>query len=145
LKGVAVSKVVKEEDVRILTPVSGLHSARALAEYSMSLARKVGGNVTALYIVTDERNIKKQMGIGLKALGIFERFGTQYNINVATKIETGDVVEKILETIDNNQINLVVIGGTRKMLFGKLRGDSLASEIIERSSIPVVTMPPKYK
>jgi len=145
LKGVAVSKVVKEEDVRILTPVSGVHSARALAEYSMSLAHKVGGNVTALFIITDDMNMKKQMGIGLKALSIFERYGTEYNINVATKIETGDVVEKILETIEKGQINLVVIGGTRKMLFGKLRGDSLASEIIDRSNVPVVTMPPKYK
>jgi small-conductance mechanosensitive channel/nucleotide-binding universal stress UspA family protein len=145
LEGIPLSKVVHEEDVRILVPISGLHSARPLAEYSMSLARKIGGNVTALFIVTDDLNAKKQTGIGLKALSIFERYGTKHSVNVATKIETGDVVEKILETIEKDQINLVVIGGTRKMLFGKIRSDSLASEIIDRSSVPVVTMPPKYK
>jgi small-conductance mechanosensitive channel/nucleotide-binding universal stress UspA family protein len=145
LEGTPISKVVHEEDVRILTPVSGMHSARPLAEYSMTLARKIGGNVTALFIVTDDSGIKKQMGIGLKALSIFEKYGTKYNVNVATKIETGDVVDKILETIEKGQINLVVIGGTRKMLFGKIRSDSLAGEIIDRSNVPVVTMPPKYK
>lgn len=145
LEGIPLSKVVHEEDVRILTPVSGLHSVRPLAEYSMSLARKIGGNITALYIISDDAKEKKLMGIGLKALGIFERFGTKYHINVATKIETGDVVEKILETIEKDQINLVVIGGTRKTFFGKIRGESLASEIIDRSNVPVVTMPRRYK
>jgi nucleotide-binding universal stress UspA family protein len=145
LEGTPISKVVHEEDVRILTPVSGMHSARPLAEYSMTLARKIGGNVTALFVITDDSGIKKQMGIGLKALSIFEKYGTKYSVNVATKIETGDVIDKVLETIDKDQINLVVIGGTRKMLFGKIRSDSLASEIIDKSSVPVVTMPPKYK
>ena len=143
LKGIPVSKVVHEEDVKILTPVSGTHNAKRLAEYSMSLARKINGNVTAIFI-TDTESKEREMN-GLKALSIFEKYGTKFNVNVATRIESGNVVEKILEVIDKDRINLVVIGGGRKAMLGKWGRDSIANEIIERSTVPVVTMPIKLK
>jgi small-conductance mechanosensitive channel/nucleotide-binding universal stress UspA family protein len=143
LKGIPVSKVVHEEDVKILTPVSGIHNAKMLAEYSMSLAQKIKGNVTALFIMKDGSKPKEMAG--LRSLTIFERFGTKNNINVATKIEHGDVVDKILEVIDRDHINLVVIGGGRKAVLGKWGPGSIANEIIERSTVPVVTMPHKLK
>jgi small-conductance mechanosensitive channel/nucleotide-binding universal stress UspA family protein len=143
LRGMPVSKVVHEEDVKILTPVSGMHNAKRLAQYSMSLARKINGNVTALYVVPGK---SKEMEVeGLKCLGVFEQSGANYNINVATKIEAGNVVEKVLETIDRDHINLVVIGGGRKAFLGKWGSESIPNEIIERSTVPVVTMPYKLK
>lgn len=143
LKGLPVSKVVHEEDVKILTPVSGIHNAKRLAEYSMSLARKINGNVTAVFILKKESKEKELAG--LKALSIFENYGTKYNINVATKIEHGGIVEKILEIIDRDRINLVVIGGGRKAVLGKWGRESVANELIERATVPVVTMPYKLK
>ncbi|UCH88475.1 MAG: mechanosensitive ion channel [Thermoplasmata archaeon] len=143
LKGIPVTKVVHEEDVKILTPVSGLKTAKRLAQYSMTLARKINGNVTALYIMP-ERSKDREL-YGIKVLKVFEQFGTNYNINVATKIETGKIVEKILDTIEKDNINLVVIGGGKKAFLGKWGQESIANEIIKHSSVPVVTMPYKLK
>jgi nucleotide-binding universal stress UspA family protein len=79
--------------------------------------------------------------VGLKVLDIIERMGRRHGIHVATKIETGDVVEKILESIITDKIDLVVIGASRRLTVGFWARDSIAKEIIEKSPVPVVTMP----
>lgn len=130
---------VYEEATKILVPISGLHSARRMAEYSIELAKKFNGDIISLYVMR-EYNTKRE-AVGLKVLDIIERMGRRHGIHVATKIETGDVVEKILESIITDKIDLVVIGASRRLTVGFWARDSIAKEIIEKSPVPVVTMP----
>ncbi len=137
------ARMVKEGDVRILTPVSSILTAANLADYSVDLAQQNGGNVTALY-VTKEYTEKSERR-GLEALAHFEQAGARSGVPVATMIEVGEVVEMVLRTIEDRRIDMVVVGtshhGRRRGLFS----EGITEQIIEHSPVPVITIPETAK
>jgi len=129
----------QDSSVRILVPTAGGKQVRKTAEFVMKLAQNVDGSVTALYIV--QSSTRKNIEIGVKALNEFNQAGTREGVMVATLIEEGDVIEKILETIEDKKISLVVMGASEKGLVSRWGRADVTSEILEQVDIPTVIMP----
>jgi nucleotide-binding universal stress UspA family protein len=127
-----------EGETRILAPVSNSHIAGMLAGFTMNMAEKIGGHVIAVHVV-DRRKKSTELD-GLKALDIFSRVGEAHNVSVATLLLEGKVKDILLDTIENKNIDIVVMGRSKEALRGFL-GEDLASEIAREVDIPIVMMP----
>jgi len=130
--------MIMGDETRILAPVSSSKSAAMLAEFTMKMATNIGGHIIAIHVV-EKRRGNTQLD-GIHALDIFERVGRAHNINVATLLLDGDPKTVILDTVDNKDIDIVVMGRSKKAFKGIL-GEDLSSEISREVHVPVVLMP----
>lgn len=128
------------EHTRILVPTAGGAQVVRNAEYVTRLARKVGASVTALYVV--QQSTRQSIERGISALEEFNKAGKKQGIMVATLIEEGDVVEKILETIDKKKISLLVLGSSEKNLMPIWGREDINTEVLQQVDIPTIIIPP---
>ena len=123
----------------MLVPASNIETAGMLAEYSIKTASRLGANIIALYVL--EKHSKNAERDALEVLDIFTRGGRAYNVNVVTLMEKGDPLTEIMNSIESRNIDVVVIGQSKKEGFGKWLSEDFASVIIQRTNVPVITMP----
>jgi len=130
----------QDSQVRILVPTAGGGQVSKTASFVMKLAKQVDASVVALYIAQSPS--RKNIERGVWALNQFNIAGKREGVMVATLIEEGgDVVEKILETAEEKDISLVVLGASERG-FGHHWGRAdITTEILEQIEIPTVIMP----
>ncbi len=123
----------------ILVPTSGTTTAGMLAEYSASLAHKMNASIVALYVL--ERRSKARKEDGARALQIFTKVGRAHGVSSSVRLREGPLLETILDTVEEMDIDLVIMGSGQKGLLHRWGKEDLPTEILNRSNVPVVVMP----
>jgi nucleotide-binding universal stress UspA family protein len=129
----------QDSQVRILVPTAGGKQVKKTADFVMKLAKQVDASITALYIV--QTPTRKNIERGVWALNEFNLAGKRDGVMVATLIEEGHVIEKILDTIEEKKISLVVMGSSERGPLSRWGKVDVTSEILEQVDIPTVIMP----
>jgi small-conductance mechanosensitive channel len=137
-KGAEPKGPVAEEGVRILVTAASLRTANKIAQYSFDFAKKANGKLVVLYIMAEYSRPREEEG--LKILGLFEKMGTEENVLVGTIIDIGDIVDKIIEYAENNQIDFIIIGESPRGGAFSWARENIEEEIKDRSDIPVMTV-----
>lgn len=146
---------------RILVAVDGSKSSIAASVQAIDLAKSLGAELIALYVISSDarydyvedtitprlpRALKDVMMVamrrGEKHLDKVKQKAKEKNVNVKTDIIVGisSVVKEIVNYAEKNSINMIVVGsrgltGFKKMLLG-----SVASGVVTYANCPVLVI-----
>lgn len=141
---------------KILVPVDFSEVAPLVAKWAKDFAKKLEAKIYLIYVLEDLTGLEsiyidQQILINLEkellegARKSMEEFVKNYFSDFESSeviIKSGDVVEKIIETATEKEVDLIVMGthgrkGLDRILFG-----SVAEGVVKNSPIPVVTLNP---
>ncbi|MCK5559056.1 MAG: universal stress protein [Thermoplasmata archaeon] len=118
--------------MKLLVPTAGPVPAQEKAEYISKLACSLEAEMIVLHIV--QNNNKEP---GKEAFKIFEDQCEKDNIKIKTIIKEGEVVPTISKVVDEEGVDLIVMGASA----GRVVAKWLVADIMERSKVPVVIVP----
>lgn len=118
--------------MKLLIPTAGPVPARENAEYISKLACSLEAELVVLHIIKDNNQ-----EAGKEAFKIFENQCNKENIKIKTIIENGEVIPSISKVAEAEDVELIVMGTSAGSLVAKW----LATDVSERSKIPVVIIP----
>jgi nucleotide-binding universal stress UspA family protein len=131
---------------RILVPTDGGTATRAAATHAIDVADKYDATVHALYVVGTDRLEQSGTSRGdLEAEGreateaIAERAGDE-GVEFVTAVEEGRPSDRIFEYVDDNDVDLVVMGTHGRTGVGRVLLGSVAERVIRRSDVPVMAV-----
>ena len=137
------SRVPKENEqppgICILVPSVNPNTAEKLARYAANFARKVNGEVTAMYVMRESSDDKEEQGRSL--LNLFKTIGRELDISVNTVMETGDPVDLIVEQAETNNVDFIIIGKPEKGGMLSWMKEDIEKEIKARTTVPLIILP----
>ncbi|AAM04876.1 TPA: universal stress protein [Methanosarcina acetivorans] len=136
---------------KILIATDGSENAQKAAAYGIDIAKVTGAEVSALYVISTEHagTARSVMGWtdafeeylankGGVATGYVEKLGKEAGVKVEPVYLKGVPAEKILEYVEESDIDLIVMGtqgltGVQRFLIG-----SVAENVLRHSKVPVM-------
>ncbi|MGZ7108707.1 MAG: universal stress protein [Methanobacterium sp.] len=141
--------------MKILLPTDGSENAHRAGEYAISNA-ELGADIIILYVInTDhldvlhQRDLREHMRKELASDGkrIINNFkqeiedrqcqGQCKDVNIITLIKEGKPEDVILRTIDEEDIDQVIMGKSGKSGLDKLYVGSTTERVVRNSNVPV--------
>jgi nucleotide-binding universal stress UspA family protein len=136
---------------RILIATDGSENAAKAVIHGINIAKTIGADVQALYIISTEHAVATRtvMGwtdsfekyleeIGKEALSYATQIGERAGVKVKPVFRKGRPAEEILEYAEENNIGLIIMGtqgltGIKKFLIG-----SVTEKVLRHSKVPVM-------
>lgn len=145
---------------RILLPTDGSEYAKKAGEHAIMIANAGLSDLVVLSVVDagyldalTEEDLKEKLDDSLKKEGkqAVEAFSNQLmeskcqgvcqqNVNLTTEIKEGNPAEVILKTIDEDNIDLVVIGSSGKHALTKFVYGSVTDKVVRSAKCPVLVI-----
>lgn len=134
----------------VLIPTDGSAGAARAAEYGLSLATALDATVHALSVM-EERSLgvdvrssmagqEREQAATDAVEDVVSEAETIGVTNAVRHIEHGTPVQKILDTIDSNDIDAVVMGTTGQRGTDRILLGSVAEKTVRSAPIPVITV-----
>lgn len=138
---------------RILIATDGSENAERAASYGINIAKAIGAEVHALYVISTKHAVTTRTVMGWSeafeeyladegevAVENVRKLGEQVGVKVKPAYSKGIPADKILEYADENNIDLIVMGthgltGIKKFLIG-----SVAENVVRHSKVPVMVI-----
>ena len=121
----------------ILAPTSAPFCARHTAPTVMEMARNMDASVVALYIHTSSGSERE----GQMALRIYNRVAKHNGIEIKLLFEKGNVLEKILEAVENENASMVVMGSKEESHFRSIIKMNIRGELMKHVRVPILILP----
>jgi nucleotide-binding universal stress UspA family protein len=135
---------------KILIPTDGSENTRAAIAHGLELARLVGAEVTALYVVDQASFVNFPMDAtvvsiysllekeGREAVDFVAREGEKLGVKVQGKVIEGSPAKKIIDEAENH--DLVVMGTLGRTGVSKLLLGSVAERVVRLAPCPVLVV-----
>ncbi len=145
---------------KILLPTDGSKHAKKAGEHAIMIANAGLADLVVLSVVDagyldalTEDDLRTKLGESLKkeGKGAVENFSAQLmeskckgvcqqNVNLKTEIKSGNPVEVILKTIEEDDIDLVVMGSSGKHALTKFFYGSVTDKVVRSAKCPVLVI-----
>jgi nucleotide-binding universal stress UspA family protein len=141
---------------KILLPTDGSKQAEKAGEHAISMADLRGADIIVLYVIDThyldalpQQDLREQLNKGLREEGkrAVEKFeekleenqcaGKCKNVNLITMIKEGKPADVILKTIDEEGVDMVVMGKSGKHGLEKFLLGSTAEKVVRSANVPV--------
>ncbi|MDG6225537.1 MAG: mechanosensitive ion channel [Candidatus Thermoplasmatota archaeon] len=127
---------IHEEKV-ILAPTSASYAAKLTAPVVMDTASRMNASVAALFVRSHGGNEHD----GQRALRIYNEVAKHYGVDIKMIFKEGDVLEKIMETVEEEGATLVMIGATEESMIGSITRKSVSQELLSHLNVPSMVIP----
>ena len=132
----------------ILIPTDGSTGAEQAVAHVLELAETFGARVHALYVVepihaADYRSGQLVSALRAEGEAATERIaarGESRGLSVRTAVETGVPHHRILDYVDEHDIDLVVMGTHGRTGLDRYLLGSVTEKIVRQSDVPVFTI-----
>lgn len=135
---------------RILIPTDGSTVAERAATHGVNLAASLGAEVHALYVIEEggnpwltesmEAQRERAEEFGREIVDDVAELAADAGVDCVTDVTGGPAVfEEINEYVEENDIDVVVLGSGYKGTMGGLLG-STASKVIRTAEVPVISV-----
>ena len=132
---------------RILTAVSTTQASERLVTPIADLAARLSAEVLVMHVsrptgaAAAREASEGEEAVRMLAQGIADR-----GVAVQTLLLfSDDVAQAILNTADQREASLIVLGLTGKNVFARLTSGNVPVELIRQTRIPVMLLPPDFK
>ena len=135
---------------RIIVPIDGSAEMNKVVEKALSLAKEIGRNVIALYVVDtprltevippDETAVAWESILsteGQKILNGIEEKGKRMGVRVVKKVVEGIPENEIIKEAKKH--DLIVMGCKSRGIFDKLLTSSVCEKVLDHSSSSIMT------
>ncbi|NNF33670.1 MAG: universal stress protein [Saprospiraceae bacterium] len=141
---------------RILCPVDFSDASLTALEYATEIAEKHGSSLKIVHVITsneyneklvesgDEafQQIREEIGTKLGVISLEINDASQHDYDICTQeILYGDFTDRIAETIEKENISLVVMGTYGAKDVNEARMGSNTVKVMDKSKIPVLSIP----
>jgi nucleotide-binding universal stress UspA family protein len=145
---------------KILLPTDGSENAKRAGEQAISLADVTGADIIVLnvidvnylqpsYLPSFREDLEKELrNEGKRAIELFEKDleesqcrGQCKNVNFISKIEEGKPHEIILETMDEEDVDIVIMGASGKHGLDRVLLGSTTERVVRGATRPVLVVP----
>lgn len=138
---------------QILIAIDGSDTALRATDHALDLARQYGAEIHAVYVIetrteydnaivdpdTVQQNLREE---GEEALSTVQQRG-EPDVPVVTSIKEGTPHEEVLAYIDDQGIDLVVVGAKGKSAFKTILLGSTTEAIVRADVVPVLVVDSK--
>ncbi|KTG08919.1 hypothetical protein AUR64_14000 [Haloprofundus marisrubri] len=135
----------------ILVATDGSPSATAAADRAIDFARTFDAGLHALYVIdtmaygADVRSDLMTEALGQQgesAVEAVELAAEETGVAVTTAVTRGSPAQAIVDYVEDNDIDLVVVGTRGRRGLERFLVGSVAERVVRTSPAPVVTVPP---
>ncbi len=138
---------------KILLPTDGSEASEAAIGTAIDLAEKYGATVYGLYVVDqsvyagigsdiDRETIRKdQQETGRRALETIRSAAEEADVEVVTDDVSGIPYERIVEYVEDNEIDLIVMSTHGRTGVGRLLLGSTTEKVLRSSPVPIQVLP----
>ncbi|XGI84496.1 universal stress protein [Halorutilales archaeon Cl-col2-1] len=137
---------------KILIPTDGSDCADEAARHAVRIAERFGSELHVLnavetheYAPTEGGSIERQVDVveeeGRQAVESVSDMASKRDVGTVEKVSYGSVHDVVLDYVDNEGIDLIVMGTHGRKGFQRLLLGSNAARILRRSEVPVFTVP----
>lgn len=133
----------------VLIPTDDSDGARNAAEHGIEIAAAFDATVHALSVIEGSGAAQRDQlrtdpeDLAREAVEYIEKQARSDDLDVETSTPSGVPGETILGYIEDNDIDVVVMGTHGRTGLGKVVFGSIAEEVVRNSSVPVVTVKPQ--
>ncbi|MWV64515.1 universal stress protein [Halorubrum sp. JWXQ-INN 858] len=134
----------------ILVPTDGSPASDAAIEHAIDLAKQYGGRIHALYVVDgaaystleagSEIVIEALESEGKEATGRVADVATDAGVESVTSVTTGTAYRSITDYVDDNDIDLIVMGTHGRRGLDRYLLGSVTERVVRTSDVPVLTV-----
>lgn len=139
---------------RILIATDGSDKSMTAAEEGMELAKALGAQVTALYVVNEVviASAVRQLGAerkdveakletaGRKAVDALKAMGAKAGVSVDTIVRIGAPANAVIDTAGAEKVDLIVMGSHGESGASKLLIGSVVQKVLYWATIPVLVV-----
>ena len=119
--------------MKIIVPCAGSVPDQRTADYVINIAKRLNAQLVVLRIL----NNKETEMEGDQSLRQFVEIGNRENVPVNIIIRRGGIVSVIIETAQENSVDLIILGVSR----GEIVAEWMNAGAQERTDIPVLLIP----
>jgi nucleotide-binding universal stress UspA family protein len=137
---------------KILVPVDGSSESEKAVEHALSEVQ--GAEITLLHVVNPassfsyggddyfdaegyQEHVEQQREDGKALLEEYRETAAARGVDVETALETGKPARKILERIEEGDVDRVIMGSRGRSGVGRVLFGSVAETVTRRASVPV--------
>lgn len=138
----------------ILIATDGSAKSNVAAKTGIELAKSLGAQVMALYVVnelviasavrqlgSDRKDVESKLQeAGQKAVESIKKMGDQLSVNVEPVVRIGAPAEVIMSTAGSEKADLIVIGSHGESGVSKLLIGSVVQKVLYWASVPVLVV-----
>ncbi|MFC6873086.1 universal stress protein [Halobellus marinus] len=134
----------------ILVPTDGSDASEGAVEHAIELATQYDATLHALYVVDTGAYSSLEMGAeivaealqeeGKKAVDRIETAAEEAGVSVEATVKTGLAHRSIVDYVDEEGIDLVVMGTHGRTGVGRFLLGSVAEKVIRTADAPVMTV-----
>ena len=134
----------------ILVPTDGSEASRRAIEHAVDLASKYGARIHALYVVDTSVYATLETGAevvvealeeeGESAVRAVEDAAREAGVEVVTEVADGSVHDAIAAYVDDNDVDLVVMGTHGRTGLDRYLLGSVTERVVRTSDVPVLTV-----
>ncbi len=133
---------------RILVAVSSPWAAAKMVQPVAELASHLSAEVLAVHVSRPSGGQMREQeeADGEEAINLLRTKLPEHSVAVQTLlIFSDDIARAILNTAQERQATLIVLGLTAKNVFGRLLAGNVPVELIKNTKITVLLLPPDFK
>ncbi|WP_254537944.1 universal stress protein [Halomarina litorea] len=132
----------------ILVPTDGSDGARVAVDHALDLATTFDARLHALYVVNPmyasdlavERVIDALTDVGERATDDIADRARAAGVECVTRVERGPAYRRIVEYVENNDVDLVVMGTHGRTGLDRYLLGSVTEKVVRLSPVPVLTV-----
>ena len=131
-----------------MVAVSSPWASERIAEPLGDLARRLAAEVLVVHVSRPSggQMREQEQADGESAIRVLREYLEQKSVAVRTLLLfSDDIARAILNTANERQATLIVLGLTGKNVFARLLAGNVPVELIRDARIPVLLFPPDYK
>ena len=145
-----INKLKNKGFRRIIAAVDGSKSSKNAAKKAFDLAKDIGVDVIALYVIQEPNEIYPELSTmypdaitlmkkeGRSFLDDVKKMGSEIGVNVKTKLAMGFPDQEIIKEAGKN--DLIVMGCKGKSALSRILMGSVCEKVMHHSSSPVMVI-----
>lgn len=128
---------------RALVPVDGSRYMSGVLAHAIAIAKKTGCSLTFVYVVNVEppattSELERQKQTAMKIPEECREKAAAEDVYASSRIEMGSPAETIVEMVVREKFDLIIIGSRGYSRLSGLLVGSVADEVMEQASCPVL-------
>jgi nucleotide-binding universal stress UspA family protein len=132
---------------RILIAVSSPWAAQKVLEPIADMAKRLAAEVLVIHVSRPSAGQmrEQEQADGEAAISLLREKLTERNVVVQTLLLfSDDIARAILNTANERQVSMIVLGLTGKNVFARLLAGNVPVELIKNTKVPVLLLPPDW-
>ena len=123
----------------VLVPVDFSRASQAAVDFAVVFATKLRAHLTLLHVTEDGQDVTPSADATLRLSSMLPPTRTN-DLDVQTRIRTGNVEDEICASIQDELADIVVMGTHHHGLIQRLLTGSVAEDLLRHTTVPLLTL-----